>query len=238
MKFSITFILILIVSLAQSQDARLSQNNWSLVEFYYQGADVAIPNNSEVTSVPIIFETAEFYDFRFYTCGGDLCEVTADISNTQIDVSMIGCLAGGCGNLTNVLFASKYDGFFHTYLSNPVFDYTITSHPSGIGLQLTISNIAGDFVIYNSQEVNSVPEKMEINLTLYPNPASEVIHLDYDTNFELDFYSIYDLSGKRIQSGAVVEKKIILKALSAGRYFLTVEDTSRGLIFNSSFVAM
>ena len=236
MKFRITFILILIVSLVQSQDARLSQNNWSLVEFYYQGADVAIPNNSEVTSVPIIFETAEFYDFRFYTCGGDMCEVTANINNTQIDVSMIGCLAGGCGNLTNVLFSGKYHGFFHTYHSNSVFDYTIANHPSGIGLQLTISNIAGDFVVYNSQEVNSVLEQMEINLMLYPNPSSEIIYLDYDTGVDLDFYSIYDLSGKRIQNGFVVDREISLNSLSAGRYFLKLEDTSRGLIFNSSFM--
>ncbi len=56
----------------------------------------------------------------------------------------------------------------------------------------------------------------------YPNPAQSIIRIDSSTNFK--HYSIYDMSGKLIQKGQIINKIINVTNLVKGMYLLNLVD--------------
>ena len=61
-----------------------------------------------------------------------------------------------------------------------------------------------------------------VPLSVFPNPAHEVIHLN--TTVELARYRLYSLDGRVLAKGELEAKKIPLPGLSAGRYLLEVQS--------------
>ena len=67
-------------------------------------------------------------------------------------------------------------------------------------------------------------------LSLYPNPATEHIHLSLD-NLS---YRILDTTGKEVQKGTVTNRRIGLESLHSGIYFLQAFES--GTVFMTKFV--
>ena len=64
-------------------------------------------------------------------------------------------------------------------------------------------------------------EETEISFGVYPNPANQVLHLDYTAQQAADFV-LYDMLGNKIYSDVVLNSKSIqLNAFEAGIYFYT-----------------
>jgi len=56
---------------------------------------------------------------------------------------------------------------------------------------------------------------------LYPNPATDVLHLDYDTAKEIE-YGIYNLAGQRVQTvkSKGTQHNLNVSELAPGMYVL------------------
>jgi hypothetical protein len=69
-------------------------------------------------------------------------------------------------------------------------------------------------------------------LSVFPNPASEEIHLSVDEKFIGSAYSIFDYLGRIVQTGTIHSKNnpIDLKNLSAGAYILKLGKASVKII--------
>ena len=93
------------------------------------------------------------------------------------------------------------------------------------------------FSIRRSAEVlDDIEEILGGNVNVYPNPAKsgEIIHLSSFGLLDKSFvYTIYDLSGKRIQTGTGLGGSIELRDLDPGQYFLSM--SSDGFVFRSYF---
>ncbi|MEN8890667.1 MAG: T9SS type A sorting domain-containing protein, partial [Wenyingzhuangia sp.] len=65
-------------------------------------------------------------------------------------------------------------------------------------------------------------------MLLYPNPTSELLHLDHDTAKELD-YVVYDLTGKRVQSTTCsgTQHVINVSPLAPGVYVLETHTSQQ-----------
>jgi len=67
-------------------------------------------------------------------------------------------------------------------------------------------------------------------ILVYPNPASEFIHVDYSGSTELSRYEIYNSAGQRVMSGnETLKRGISVNGLSSGIYLIKVftsEDLS------------
>ncbi|GEQ84917.1 hypothetical protein ULMS_04250 [Patiriisocius marinistellae] len=62
------------------------------------------------------------------------------------------------------------------------------------------------------------------NLILYPNPAVDVLNLSDISQFESPFYSIFDMSGKRVMNGSLDNQRLNISQLAEGVYILRVAD--------------
>lgn len=72
--------------------------------------------------------------------------------------------------------------------------------------------------IYASVEKTSTDKSL---ITIYPNPAKEILHLKSD--LELESYRILDISGKLIKTGMLTQDyKIELSEIRAGFYIIVV----------------
>ena len=64
-------------------------------------------------------------------------------------------------------------------------------------------------------------EETNISFGVYPNPANDVLHLEYTAQQAADFV-LYDMLGNKIYSDVVLNSKSIqLNAFEAGIYFYT-----------------
>lgn len=72
-------------------------------------------------------------------------------------------------------------------------------------------------------------------ITLYPNPATESIHLENSDQLSLSKATIYQLNGQEVQSFTSGFATIYVESLEKGAYFLLLETTD-GKKYSQSFV--
>jgi endonuclease I len=67
------------------------------------------------------------------------------------------------------------------------------------------------------------------NISVYPNPTSEIIWVEDNTSFSVNNYSIYDISGRRILFNTfnASEKKVDVSNLNSGVYLLELVSSER-----------
>jgi len=66
------------------------------------------------------------------------------------------------------------------------------------------------------------------SIKLYPNPATEVIHLDGAENSS---YAIYNAAGQLVKSGEISKGEIAVQELVKGQYILKLEGEQKGIKF-------
>ena len=75
-------------------------------------------------------------------------------------------------------------------------------------------------------DCNGVPLSMEeenlSNVSIFPNPATDFAQITGDLSFTS--YSIYNISGQQVLSGAIDDNKIEVLSLTSGVYFLNLES--------------
>ena len=106
--------------------------------------------------------------------------------------------------------------------------------PSGI--VDSFDDVAVDQVltIYEGLPLSVEEQTNEVNLTVYPNPATELLQLDYRTPLNDAQYTIYNINGAIVQSGTVSNKQINVAALSVGAYILKID--AEGTSLNKQFL--
>jgi hypothetical protein len=117
--------------------------------------------------------------------------------------------------INNVIYAGVTD--FTT--TGKIFIYTLAgSELDSFDVSVAPGNI--DFDIRSSA---SVSELNRLNISVYPNPVSDILHLT-SHGTELKFI-ISDVAGKIIQSGRIEgSKQLDVRSLSAGTYVIRVES--------------
>ena len=83
--------------------------------------------------------------------------------------------------------------------------------------------LEGDPILSSPLQISSKQNEM-----LYPNPTSELLHLDHNTAKELD-YVVYDLTGKRVQSTTCsgTQHVINVSPLAPGVYILETHTSQQ-----------
>ena len=101
--------------------------------------------------------------------------------------------------------------------------------PGSYHIVITASNdhcskthVAKNYVNVFPTSINDVED--ELNLHIYPNPASNYLSLESDNSYKN--YTIFDLNGKLISKGVIKHsiQQVDVKTLSNGTYILQVSD--------------
>lgn len=80
------------------------------------------------------------------------------------------------------------------------------------------------------QNTNSLNEISENNIFVYPTPASNVIYLSQNLNFENEHYSIYTIQGQTVQSGNISKNAINISGIRSGFYIFKVGDLTQKIV--------
>ena len=76
-------------------------------------------------------------------------------------------------------------------------------------------------------------------LNCYPNPTSDALTINYETNEQVAIISVYDISGKivKMQSSKIQNRaELQVDDLSSGTYFISVTDNKFQVIGSSKFI--
>jgi hypothetical protein len=91
--------------------------------------------------------------------------------------------------------------------------------PSGNIDNLTGQNVNG-LITITENSTASIGDNTINNLAFYPNPVSDVLHLQLDNMGTYASYSIYDVNGKQVIKELLDSKEIKVADLNSGVYFI------------------
>ena len=106
-----------------------------------------------------------------------------------------------------------------------------------------IKNTACDTLVIDLSDVSSAEYlSSEFNLKVYPNPASEMLYLDYTKPESFTdglSFTVFDNTGRAVTQQALDEnaiKSIDLSKMAAGTYLITIYDSSFNIVAQAPFV--
>jgi len=68
----------------------------------------------------------------------------------------------------------------------------------------------------------SIESEIEASLKVYPNPAINELFIDASENLIGSRVDIYDVQGKRVQSGILNSNRVDVSSLETGNYILQI----------------
>ncbi|MEP7170977.1 MAG: T9SS type A sorting domain-containing protein, partial [Bacteroidota bacterium] len=73
-------------------------------------------------------------------------------------------------------------------------------------------------------------------LSVYPNPASDIFHVDFDFNGKAFRYELYDASGRVIAGNKLLSNTINVANISDGFYILRISDDEKKNLFQEKVI--
>ena len=144
------------------------------------------------------------YDIMSTFCWGTQCyNPDVDLSGTPVEVEASGLNSTFSGYIYNMPEETSYVINYCFSLENDPSDKVCTD--------VTFTSL--------SQYVGV--EEFDINSSVYPNPANEVLHIDY-TNTKPATFVLYDMLGNKVYAEELLSSKSLsLTSFEAGIYFYT-----------------
>ncbi|HTO16171.1 MAG TPA: T9SS type A sorting domain-containing protein [Edaphocola sp.] len=84
-------------------------------------------------------------------------------------------------------------------------------------------------IVGKALPVNIKPQKNNLDVKLYPNPVSNIVHIEIPEG-EKAYYKIFSIDGKEIQSATYIQKEIDLNHFTPGTYFITIFIEGKGTV--------
>ncbi|MDC7996525.1 T9SS type A sorting domain-containing protein [Gilvibacter sediminis] len=226
MKLKLLFFLGLMgLSQMQAQDPILFEYDWYLLSTRVDGETYFPPSNSEVNFVPFYLnDTADPSDMLTYVCNALVADSVTYTDPYDITFNSLAMTLIDCTIPENGIFEFNYFNFFFQN-EGVSLEYAIgiIDFPADDELwTLTIYNDDGDYVDYLSK-ILSVDDFTLDAVSLYPVPAKETLYVTNPKGLELSI-EVYDVTGKRIQSGRFTNNSFQIDELAAGVYFATLSD--------------
>tara|TARA_B100000508_G_scaffold138385_1_gene134370 strand:- start:54772 stop:55851 length:1080 start_codon:yes stop_codon:yes gene_type:complete len=98
----------------------------------------------------------------------------------------------------------------------------------------TNSGLKTDMYKFDLDEVVDVDQENLENISIYPNPAENVLNIVGDIDFSSSKLSIINSTGQEVLSASITNEKVDISNLSQGLYFLSIDSgkgTSRRIKF-------
>lgn len=209
-------------------------HQWSLTQVTYQGQTMELPYGAALTVADIYEGT-----FTIALCGEVFVALNSswylDIETYEgpcfISCSILENIAGSCepvaGYDNTYLETFKQNAFnFLNDNLDVVMEYEFTF---GAARKLVIYDFLGNKLIFHSNEnyLNTAENKLQAEISIYPNPAKETLHIRQKSN-AFDTATMYDVQGKKVNRYALENRlsTIDIKAFTPGLYFLVLESES------------
>ena len=143
----------------------------------------------------------------------------------------------GCDSIHSIYKLYKYDpsSVDTVYKTDTIYEMGTDT--------VFIKNTACDTLVIDLSDVSSAEYlSSEFNLKVYPNPASEMLYLDYTKPESFTdglSFTVFDNTGRAVNQQALGEnaiKSIDLSKMAAGTYLITIYDSSFNIVAQAPFV--
>lgn len=140
----------------------------------------------------------------------------------QLDISPDGSRIVTASNDETCKIWSFQSGDSLSTFSTPNSGYVWTVAWSNDGAKIATGNGNGDVILWDATSVTENHEANDVfqNLKLFPNPATDVIHLQINDHASLSILEIQDIQGRRIQQLAPSTRNISTNGIPDGVYLL------------------
>lgn len=222
--FLISMLTLLTLFVGRAQQQILLENSWYLSELNIDGVVHSAPSNEEINEVAMQISSNDEEGVNCYELITDVCNTilgySCNITDTQIYFDdIVATTLDNCLDEDNLEFSGLYNLFFTKNDLAP-FSYSIDASRANI-IKLTITNKFGDSATYFNQTV-STDEILGHPIAVYPNPASDVIHVDG----EIINIKMYNSLGQAVKIG-VNNGQIDVTSLGNGIYYLVIKGSDR-----------
>ncbi len=224
-------------NISGSSDYDFYTRSSSALEYWgsvFQGNVVSITNNQNVLTLPFSYGNTVTNAPVTGTAFNNLVTLSGSIS-TNADAW--GTLILSNGTYSNALRVTMNINLIGDYGGGPTERYNVTKYLWYIAgqkapkMQIVMIDIAGDLQTYKNKMVLVSTITTGINentagttLSLYPNPSSELINLDFSSSFDgIAGYSIFDNCGREVRVAS--EQKV---AVRAGRATVNISGLAAG----------
>jgi hypothetical protein len=226
MKKIVLIIILLMGIKGYSQHPELMDREWNL----YYGI-----LNGEVFNPPQGFRSQVDFQINDFSVYHNDCTdaVISSIEYSSDNIFVLNdCIyiVGVCSDPDLNAFMGKHYGIFTLpdFIPKNPFNYTIES--DGDTYMLTIENGEGDIAVYGNVAL-SQPEFSPLQVTLYPNPVSDVLYIN--SMDIINKVSVYDIQGKVIKTVSGLNSntsEINLSSLQNGVYFVSITSENGGVL--------
>lgn len=123
-----------------------------------------------------------------------------------------------------------YDYYFlhPTIVTYPPPGFTISNGSNFICYSEKGENIIGTLCQNNTTTIHETNE--EVNIMIYPNPSSQILHIKHKTDIEIETCLLYTLSGKRLELVEKTKGEYDISNLAKGMYFLQIKSSKATII--------
>jgi hypothetical protein len=225
MKKLITLATILIAFIGHAQNPLLLEYTWYVQTVHFNNLDYKLPGT--FFSGELDTNETDFILSHPYCKEGFQTNVQyqSDDQFTNEDGGVV--LLGVCGQPEIIEFMNAHYNVYllDNYFAKNPFSYTIES--DSMGLQLTVTNVDGDYAIYGNYSLD-ISEHIFNTTILAPNPFIDKLII-YPKE-QLKLIKIYDLTGKvlietKVLDGLQIE--LALDILSRGFYLVELISDNR-----------
>ena len=218
MKKLVLLVILLLGVKGFSQHPELFDREWKLTKMVFDGEDVYPP----FPYIDCIVEFDEEFLVVFFQYCDDGYGGLAFYENENVFT-----LEDFGWALHGLCYGEEYDFMSLHYSIFAIHDepnteknpFTYSIESDGDNYMLTIENGEGDIAVYGSVPL-SQPEFSQVQLTLHPNPVSDVLHI-HSTDM-ISKVSVYDIRGKMVKEIYVNSQNVEIDVshLPGGLYFI------------------
>jgi endonuclease I len=124
---------------------------------------------------------------------------------------------------------SQYEVNRNNYLENANNDYGQGNRNPFIDNPYLATRIWGGPVAQDIWGIYlSDMDNLLASLKIYPNPSNDVIYIESDEL--INEYTIFDITGKKVQDGTIMNNQIQVDVLESGMYFLNLSSDNNSII--------
>ena len=133
------------------------------------------------------------------------------------------CIANASNGYNTAYKLNNVTGYATNYTATATGSYTY-SYVTPTGTTTTVYNGPAQCIVPNLGAASVI--SVEQNITMYPNPATDMLHIDLGNYFltnDVQSVSVYDLKGSMVLKTLHFNENIDVKTLSKGTYFVKIE---------------
>jgi hypothetical protein len=219
--------------------SRVSTTSFERVGLYASSTAIPYSDNEKLLSFPFTYNNTYVDAFAASFTSNNV--TLARSGNVTVTADGYGTLILPNSTNTNVLRVKLVEDYGDSFMNMELYHYTNTiymfykvgTHQPILGL--THADIDGNVTNY-ANYIDSEPlgmNELSANaFSVYPNPASTILHIDLKATAAVKYIEIFNIGGTRVFETSEAVSTIDVSGLEAGVYFLNINGQVQKFVKN------